>query len=141
MKGDTEQAIRELTAWVWTLPLADYLGSGAFFRFCREHGLWDTWQEYLRLSEDKPYLYGDSVLKDAFSRFLDHILHRRQDEFLPLFARLLADFSRGISCDLPLDNLKPGLLSLGYPEQAIDHALFSLRAGQTVEPDDSCCPH
>jgi hypothetical protein len=140
MNGDTEQAIRDLTARLWALPVADYLGSGAFSRFCREHELWDTWREYRQLSEDKPDLYGGSVMKDAFSRFLAHIFHRRQEEFLSLFARLLADFSRGISCDLPVDDLKAGLLALGYPEQAIDHALFSLRVRQTVEPDEPCCP-
>jgi hypothetical protein len=142
MDDDGNQIFVELTARLGALPIVDYLASEEFSRFTRAHDLEDAWNEYLVLSRDKPGLYGETVEKNAFSLFLSHIFHRRQEMFLSLFAGLLADFSRGISCTLPVDEIKPFLLILGYPEGAIDHALFSLRITQKAneKPDHTCCP-
>lgn len=141
MDDDVQQTLRELTAWLWVLPVEDYLASDEFTRFCREHDLSDAWREYLRLSEDRPDLYGRSVVRSAFSLFLHHILHRRKEEFLHLFSALMADFSKGISCDLPVDDIKSALLLLGYSESELDHALFLLRVRQRTVPgqDTTCC--
>ncbi|RPI39830.1 MAG: hypothetical protein EHM53_04280 [Methanoregulaceae archaeon] len=133
MDDDRSQTFRELTALLGALPIGDYLVSEDFSRFLRNHDLEDAWNEYLVLSRDKPDLYGDSVIKNAFSLFLSHIFHRRREMFLSLFSGLLADFSRGIPCTLPVDDIKPFLLLLGYPEAAIDHTLFSLRVRQKAD--------
>ena len=140
MNDDAKQTIKELTAQLWALPIGDFLASGEFSRFCHEHDLYDEWREYLRLSQDRPDLYGGSVLKNAFTRFLYHIYHTRKEVFLSLFTRMMAEFSRNISCSLPVDDLKRGLLLLGYPEAETDHALFILRVRQEVLPaGEKCC--
>jgi hypothetical protein len=133
MDDDRKQIFRDLAARLWVLPMEDYLASEEFSLFCRDHDLGDAWKEFLELSRDEPDLYGGSVLRNTLSLFLSHIFHNRPEEFLSLFARLLGDFSRGISCALPVDDIKPFLLILGYPEVAIDHALFSLRVRQEAD--------
>jgi len=119
MPQDTAKTIRELTAKLWAFPIEDYLSSENFLLFCREQDLGDAWSEYLELSRDKPDLYGSTVIKNAFVLFLHHIFHSRQKEFPALFARLLMDFSREISCVLPLDDLKSNLALLGYSDEEI----------------------
>jgi hypothetical protein len=140
MSDDTGQAMKELAARLRALPIEEYLASEEFRGFCREHDLWDTWREYLRLEEDRPDLYGRSVMENAFSLFLSHVFNNRKEEFLHLFAGLLADFSKRISCNLPVDDLKADLLLLGYPESELDHSLFLLRGPQGVVagPDGTC---
>jgi hypothetical protein len=79
------------------------------------------------------------VKENAFSLFLSHVFNNRKEEFLHLFAGLLADFSKRILYGLPLDDLKDDLMLLGYPESEIDHSLFLLRGRQRVVagPDES----
>jgi hypothetical protein len=139
MGDDTLQAMKELAARLSALPVDEYLASDEFRRFCREHDLWDTWREYLRLEEDRPDLYGRSVRETAFSLFLSHVFNNRKEEFLYLVAALLADFSKRISAVLPVDELKADLLLLGYPESELDHSLFLLRGRQRVVagPDET----
>jgi hypothetical protein len=140
MNADVKRILTDLAARLWVLPLEDYLSSEEFTRFCREYEIGDAWQEYRELSWDRPDLYGDSVTQQAFILFLDHIFHKRPAEFLSLFTGLLEDFSRGISCDLPVDDIRSSLLLLGYPKSTTDPALFILRVKQKMEPSDSCCP-
>ena len=66
-------------------------------------------------------LYRGAVAKYAFDRFLHHIFHSRSGEFLDLFARIVADFSRVTSQELPTDLLKKDLPSLGYSGEEIEH--------------------
>jgi hypothetical protein len=141
MKDDAKQTMRELTTQIFALPFRDYLESGDFSLFCGEHGLSDVWREYLRVSRDRPDLYGDAVLKNAFTLFLSHDYHSRGEDFLHLFVQLMADFARNLSCPLPVDDFKRSLLLLGYAEGEVDHALFILRLRQeAVPPADECCP-
>lgn len=140
MSDDAKQTMKELTTTLWALPLGDYLVSGDFSRFCRQNDLYDAWREYLRFSQDRPDLYGSSVLKNAFTLFLYHIYNTRKEIFPSLFTRMMAEFSRTISCSLPVDDLKRSLLLLGYPEIETDHALFSLRVRQEITPPrEECC--
>jgi hypothetical protein len=135
MPHDTEKTMKDLAAPLWAFPLEDYLASEHFLLFCREHNLEDPWKEYLELSRDIPELYGSAVIKNAFVRFLHHIFHNRPNEFPALFTRLLRDFSRGISCVLPVDNLKSDLMHLGYSHLEIDNAFSCLNAGGTGTPE------
>ncbi len=121
MDEDTELSIRRLTASLFAFPMEGYLLSEHFSRFCREHGLVDLWEESLENSRDRPDLYGGTVAKYAFDRFLHHIFHSRSGEFLDLFARIVADFSRVTSQELPTDLLKKDLPSLGYSGEEIEH--------------------
>jgi hypothetical protein len=134
-KKDTEKTIKELTAKLWAFPLEDYLSSEHFLLFCREQDLGDAWSEYLELSRDKPELYGGSVIRNAFVLFLHHIFHSRQKEFPALFARLLRDFSRGISCMLPFEDLKFDLVLLRYSDQEIEHAFSGTDEDGTGTPE------
>jgi hypothetical protein len=138
MSDDSLQAMKELAARLFALPAEEYLASERFREFCRNHDLWDTWREYLRLTEDRPELYGRSVMENAFSRFLSHVFHNRKEEFLHLFVSLLADFLTEISCDMPVDDLRPGLLLLGYSESELDHSLFLLKGRQKTGSDTAC---
>ncbi|MDD1693238.1 MAG: hypothetical protein LUQ71_00790 [Methanoregula sp.] len=142
MNDNTGQIIEELVSEIWARPIEDYLSSEEFVRFCQEHELSDEWRKYLELSRDNPALYGNSTGKNAFTRFLNHICHHRPGEFLSLFSRLLADFSRGLSCYLPVEKIRSSLLRLGYPADRIDPSLFILRIKQVPAPDlsDDCCP-
>lgn len=141
MTRETKNTIQDLTARLWGQPLREYLVSEDFARFCRERDLSDEWSRSLGLSGDKPDLYGDSVERDAFFQFLNHLYHHRVNEFLFLFSHLLADYSRGLSCDLPVDDIRSFLLLLGYPAERIDPALFVLRIKQVPDPDTpaDCC--
>jgi hypothetical protein len=140
MNADVKRILTDLATRLWALPIEDYLASAEFTRFCREHDLGDAWQEYRELSRDRPDLYGSSVTQHAFILFLDHIFHKRPAEFLSLFTGLLADFSRRISCNLPVDDIRSSLLLLGYSERTADPALFTLRLKQEPEPSEICCP-
>ncbi len=141
MGDDSRQTMKEITAQIFTLPAAEYLASDEFSYFCREHDLWDPWREYLRHAQDRADLFGISVYKHAFTDFLYHMYRGRKEVFLSLFTGLMVDFSRGLSCPLPVDDLRRGMLLLGYSENAIDHAFFILRIRQEPSPPPSgdCC--
>ena len=48
--------------------------------------------------------------------------------FPELFGLFLIDFSRGISCVLPFDDLKKDFLQLGYSELEIDTTFSNVKA-------------
>jgi hypothetical protein len=127
MPRDTKKTIQSLTAHVFSLPAEDYLASEKFTDFCRKHDLCDAWKEYLELSRDEPDLYGNAVTKNAFSLFLLHIFHSRPDEFLTLFIDFLLEFSHGISCVIPVENLNEDLKDLGYSDRDLETELSRLK--------------
>jgi len=133
MDDDTELAIRRLTASLFAFPMEGYLQSDHFLRFCREHGLDDLWAEYLENSRDRPDLYGGSVAKIAFDRFLHHLYHRRPREFPGLFAGIVTGLSRGITQALPLDLLRKDLASLGYSGEEIGDRFSGQIAGEDLK--------
>jgi hypothetical protein len=126
MQPDSEKIIRGMTARLSAFPLEEYLASESFLRFCREHDLGDTWREYLEVSEDRPELYGNAVKEHAFGKFLLHIFHGRPDEFPELFTLFLSGFSREISRELPVNELKRDMKILGYSRKETDHAFSDL---------------
>jgi hypothetical protein len=137
----TKKILKELTARLGEFSFKEYLSSEHFLRFCREHDLEDHWKDMLELSYDTPGLYGSSVIKNAFILFLDRIFYTRKDEFPALFARLMMEFCRWNTCDLPLDDLKTDLVHLGYSDQEISNE-FSFRPvkGEDIlkSRDDPC---
>jgi len=128
MPRDTEKTLKRLAAQLFALPVEDYLMSEKFSDFCRRHDLCDAWKEYLVLSRDKPDLYGSAVTKNAFVLFLHHVFHSRQKEFPQLFSLFLIDFSQGISCVVPFNDLKRDLMALGYSEPEIDTTFSNVKA-------------
>jgi hypothetical protein len=132
MTDGINRIIDELVPKVWSLSMEEYLASEDFVRFGREHEVTDEWSKFLELSRDIPHLYGSSVAKNAFTLFLGHLYHHRQDDFLFLFAGLLADFSRGRSSVLPRDEIERSLLLLGYPAHAVDRAFRFLKQNRNV---------
>jgi hypothetical protein len=132
---DTEKTMKVLAEPLWAFPLEDYLTSGQFLQFCRDHDLEDPWKEYLELFRDIPELYGNAVIKRAFVRFLHHIFHNRPGEFPAVFALLVADFSRVVPCVLAMDDLKSGLMLLGYSREETERAFSRVNADGTGSPD------
>jgi hypothetical protein len=125
---DTPKIIGRVAARLFTLSPEAYLSSEYFLQFCREHGLDDNWKESLERSRDRPDLYGDAVIKNAFALFLLHMVHNRPDEFPALFTRFLTGFSREIYQPLPLDDLKMDLIDLGYPAEELEKKFSVLTA-------------
>ena len=135
MIHDTGEILHKLTARLWDRPFQDYLSSDDFTRFCRDNGLSDEWRKYLELCRDNPALLGDSsVQKHAFFLFLAHVYHHMPERFLFLLTRLLLDFSRGISCDLPVEEIRSSLLDLGYPQENVDAAVSLLIKREVSQP-------
>jgi hypothetical protein len=142
MNQDPEKTMKGITVRLSAFPLEEYLSSEQFSRFCREHDLGDAWKEYLELSEDRPELYGKAVKENAFVKFLLHIFHGRPGEFPRLFTLLLSGFSREISRELPVNDLKKDVHLLGYSRKEIDHAFSNLRENvkdHRSSPDHSHC--
>jgi hypothetical protein len=125
MPRDTRKIIKRLTARLFTYPVEDYLASGEFFNFCRDHDAGDAWKEYLELSQDTPDLYGRAVIKNAFGLFLHHIFHRRPDEFLKAVTHCLSWISGKIPDRLPVDELKNDMMDLGYSDRDLETEFLS----------------
>jgi hypothetical protein len=128
MPQDIKKIIKRLTAQLFTYPIEDYLSSENFSLFCKEHDLVDAWREKLESSRDRPDLYGNAVIKNAFVLFLHHIFHCRPKEFLDLFTDILIGFSQEISQALPVNDLKKDLVLLGYSDKEIDNEFSNLKA-------------
>ncbi|HEX3001096.1 MAG TPA: hypothetical protein VHN82_01805 [Methanoregula sp.] len=135
MNSETKGILRGLASLAGDSHIGDYLSSPDFARFCRDYDICDEWDKYLVLSRDNPALYGDSVLVHAFVLFLEHLHHHMPERFLFLTSRLLFDFSRGLSCDLPVDEIRSSFLRLGYPPEKVDPALFALRIKQVPDTE------
>ena len=133
MPRDTKHTLKRLAAQLFALPVEDYLMSEKFSDFCRKHDLCDAWNEYLVLSRDTPELYGSAVTKNAFVLFLHHVFHSRQKEFPELFSLFLIDFSKGISCVLPFDDLKRDMMELGFAELEIDNTFSNVKAALSAQ--------
>jgi len=132
---DTQKTIGRVAARLFTVSPEAYLSSEYFLQFCREDDLEDTWKESLERSRDRPDLYGDAVIKNAFVLFLLHIVHNRPDEFPALLGRFLTGLSREIYQPLPLDDLKMDLADLGYPAQDLEKKFSVLRAEEKDRRD------
>jgi hypothetical protein len=111
---DPRKTISQLSAHIVRPGVVDYLVSEPFTRFCREHDIEDAWNEALGLSGDKPDLYGDAVVKNAFLMLLGHLYVSRRDEFPELLAGILAGFSRGYQGPLFFSEILQDLTRLGY---------------------------
>jgi hypothetical protein len=132
---DTQKTIGRVAARLFTVSPEAYLSSEYFLQFCRGDDLEDTWKESLERSRDRPDLYGDAVIKNAFILFLLHIVHNRPDEFPALLGRFLTGLSREIYQPLPLDDLKMDLADLGYPAQDLEKKFSVLRAEEKDRRD------
>jgi hypothetical protein len=130
MPQDIKKIIKRLTAQLFTYPIEDYLSSENFSLFCKEHDLVDAWREKLESSRDRPDLYGDAVIKNAFVLFLHHIFHCRPGEFLELFAHIVIGFSQEISQALPVNDLKKDLVYLGYSDEEVEIDFSNLEANE-----------
>ena len=124
MQKTQKKIIGRIAVQMFSVPVGQYLLSEKFSRFCRQEDLDDVWSESLDLSRDRPDLYGDAVIKNAFAEFLYHIFYRRPEEFPALFFRFLSGFSPDIARQLPLDDLKNDLRDLGYPAESLE-TIFS----------------
>ena len=135
MDEDTKKIIGRMALRLFALFPESYLVSEHFSRFFREQDLNDAWKESLERSRDRPDLYGDAVIKNAFVLFLLHIVHNRPDEFPALLGRFLTGLSREIYQPLPLDDLKMDLADLGYPAQDLEKKFSVLRAEEKDRRD------
>jgi len=124
MPQDPRKTISQLSDHIVQLGIVDYLLSGQFTRFCREHDIDDAWSEALGFSSDKPELYGDNVAKNAFLLLLRHLFLNRRDEFPEIVAGLLSDFSRQYQGPSFASGILQDLTLLGYSRCDME-SLFS----------------
>jgi hypothetical protein len=131
MQKTQKKVIGRITVRLFSFPMGPYLSSENFSRFCRREDLDDIWSESLDLSRDRPDLYGDSVIRNAFTEFLYHIFYRQPEEFPALFVRFLIGFSHEIARQLPLDDLKKDLRDLGYPAKSLETTFSIIRTDES----------
>ena len=124
MPQDPRKTISRLSDHVVLTGTVDYLLSDQFTRFCREQDIEDSWTEALGYSRDKPDLYGDAVVKNAFLMLLRHLYLNRTDEFPNLVAGLLADCYREYPGPAFVEDILQDLTLLGYSRSDIE-TLFS----------------
>jgi len=117
-----------MVARFFSPAFADYLASPDFSGLLQERDLQEIWSGYLDSSRDRPNLYGEAVMQDAFGRFLQRAFFREREEFPRIFAAFLAGFSRVSDRPLPLRELKADLADLGYRKKDLD-GVFSGLAG------------
>ncbi len=126
MPQDSQQTIRLLSNHIIRQGMGNYLLSDHFSRFCREHNLAEIWEGLLGSSRDKPELYGDDVMRDAFFHLLQHIYRGRREKFLEILVALLADYSK-ISLDSNLvPTIKQDLIRLGYPLKEVEDMVSTM---------------
>ncbi len=128
MQKNPKRIMKRIAGRLFSLPMADYLASDIFLRFCRENGLDDAWKEFLEYARDRSDLFGDDVMKNAVVDFLYHIYHGRPKAFPALFGQLLAGFVQFEERPLPLDDLERDLKHLGCPVGDLEKEFLSLRA-------------
>lgn len=132
MQKTQKKIIGRIAERLFSFPVGPYLSSENFSRFCRREDLDDIWSESLALSRDRPDLFGDSVIKNAFAEFLYHIFYRRPEEFPVLFVRFLSGLSPEIGRHLSLADLKNDLTDLGYPAESLVK-IFSVMKVDTAD--------
>ncbi|MFA5268837.1 MAG: hypothetical protein WC379_12775 [Methanoregula sp.] len=130
MQRTQKKIVGRIAERLFSFPVGYHLSSENFSRFCRREDLDDVWGESLDLSRDRPDLYGDSVIRNAFAEFLYHIFYRRPEKFPALFVRFLAGLSHEIARPLPLDDLKKDLRDLGYPAESLEKIFSVLSADE-----------
>jgi hypothetical protein len=128
MKKNPKRIIKRIAGRLFSIAVDDYLASDLFLGFRHDHDLDDAWKEFLELSQDRPDLYGDDVMKNTVIGFLCHICHSRPGEFLALFSQFLAEFMQVADRRLPLDDLERDLRHLGCAEDDLEKEFLSLRA-------------
>ena len=128
MQEITKRITGRVAVRLFSLPVEDYIISVHFSRFYREQDLEDIWKESRERSRERPDLYGDAMIKNAFVEFLYHTFHSRPEEFPAIVTRFLTGFSWEISRPLPLDELKKDLMDLGCPAEDLEKTFTHLRA-------------
>jgi hypothetical protein len=130
---DIENITDKLALRLFAFPIENYLSSEKFSFFCKGYDLDDVWRGYFEFSEDnKPDLYGRDVIKNAFVLFLRHIFHSRPGDFPEIFSHILIEFFSLTHQELPLEDLKKDVESLGYPAKDIEQR-FSIVKKITVD--------
>src|SRR5208337_2846618 len=81
MPQDPHKALRLIADHMIRQAIGDYLVSGKFSRFCREHDIAEIWGGLLGSTDGKPELYGSDVIRNAFFVVLVHICRVRKEEF------------------------------------------------------------
>jgi len=123
MNGTNPIPMGQLYTHLLPLNITDFLESDHFSFFLKNHGLEDTWKQFLVESQNRPDLYGASVGKNAFTLFLLHVFHSRHEEFLSIITDFFKSISLWSSLLLPVGELKYDLQNLGYSDKETD-AIF-----------------
>ncbi len=129
---DWRKLIRQLADHLRRLGILDYLASEQFSQFCRAHGIYEMWDGLLGLSRDKPDLYGNDTVNNAFFMLLQQIYRERGVELPGILADLLADYS-----GIPLNPsffvaIQRDLIHLGYFQEDVENR-FAMTGGR---PED-----
>jgi len=119
MPKDTKEPIARLYSLLAKVPLEEYLSSENFAAFCRMHELGDTWKEHLETARDRPDLYGEDTIKNAFILFFHHLLQTRSWDFLKILAGFLQDFQEWNAGPVPCTEIQKECIRMGFPERSV----------------------
>jgi len=123
MPQDTKERVRQLSNHIMDMNNGSFLLSEQFSRFCREYEIDELWGGLLTSAEDRPDLYGDEIIRHAFSRLLEHIYLKRRPEFLRILRGLLALFPKNSCTPSLFPTVKQDLLGLGYSREDTEEYL------------------
>jgi hypothetical protein len=126
MPKDTQKALRLISDRMIRQGMGNYLVSGKFSRFCREHDIADIWGGLLGLSDGKPELYGSDVIRNAFFLLLEHIYRGRRAELPKIIAGILADYEKKTPDASFVPAIKQDLIYLGYSMEDVDDSFKTM---------------
>jgi hypothetical protein len=114
MNSTRKEPVAHLYAHLLALNIREYLESDRFSLFLKNHGLEDAWKQFLAESQDMPDLYGEGVGENAFTLFLSHVFHSRNEEFPTIMRDFFSSIATWSSHLLPVGELRQDLHNLGY---------------------------
>src|SRR5208337_3598244 len=114
MPQDPHKALRLIADHMIRQAIGDYLVSGKFSRFCREHDIAEIWGGLLGSTDGKPEVYGSDVIRNAFFLLLEHIYRVRKEELPKCGAGICRNYAKKSPDPSFVPAIKQDLIQLGY---------------------------
>ncbi len=126
MAQDPQKTLMLISDHMIRQGMGDYLASGKFSRFCKEHDIAEIWAGLLGSSDGKPELYGSDVVRDAFFLLLQHIYRGRRVELPKIIAGILADYAKKTADPSLVPAIKQDLVLLGYSMEDVEDSFKTM---------------
>jgi hypothetical protein len=126
MAQDPYKALRLISDHMIRHGMGDYLVSGKFSRFCREHDIAEIWGGLLGSTDGRPELYGNDVTRNAFFLLLEHIYRGRREELPKIIAGILADYAKNTPDSSFVPAIKQDLIHLGYSIEYVEDSFKTI---------------